>query len=192
MQWLPQNDILGHPKTKLFITHCGNNGQYEALYHAVPMLGFPLFAEQSYNCLRTTHKGLGLQMDIRNFSSAELVTNIREILHNPAYGQTAKKLSEIWRDEPLIGREKAVFWIEHVIKYGAEHLRSPAMDMSLSQFYMLDVIGIAMLVQFVAGAGLAVLTMRLLSRRKKEANFSTHNANGANTHNGAKRLIVAE
>lgn len=55
--WLPQNDILGHEKTKLFITHCGNNGQYEALYHGVPMIGFPLFAEQGKNSLRAVHKG---------------------------------------------------------------------------------------------------------------------------------------
>ena len=33
--WVPQQDILGHPKTKLFVTHCGNNGQYEAVYHGV-------------------------------------------------------------------------------------------------------------------------------------------------------------
>jgi UDP:flavonoid glycosyltransferase YjiC (YdhE family) len=44
--WLPQNDILGQSNTVLFITHCGNNGLYEALYHGVPVLGIPLFSEQ--------------------------------------------------------------------------------------------------------------------------------------------------
>ena len=43
--WLPQNDILGHPKTKLFITHCGNNGQYEALYNGFKKIYFTLQPE---------------------------------------------------------------------------------------------------------------------------------------------------
>ena len=55
--WLPQNDILGHPNTRLFITHCGNGGQYEALYHGIPMLGFPLFAEQHANAEKARERG---------------------------------------------------------------------------------------------------------------------------------------
>jgi len=34
-EWIPQNDVLAHPNTKLFITHCGNNGQFEAIYNKV-------------------------------------------------------------------------------------------------------------------------------------------------------------
>ena len=56
--WLPQNDILGHPKTKLFITHGGNNGQLEAIYHAVPMITLPLFSDQVSLCYITIHKTL--------------------------------------------------------------------------------------------------------------------------------------
>ena len=50
--WIPQNDILGHPKVCLFITHGGNNGQFEALYHGVPMLVMPFYSDQFYNVKR--------------------------------------------------------------------------------------------------------------------------------------------
>src|SRR6218665_1935223 len=43
-RWLPQNDILAHPKVKLLITHCGNNGQFEALYHGVIDYSFMIYA----------------------------------------------------------------------------------------------------------------------------------------------------
>ncbi|KAL8579441.1 hypothetical protein ACOMHN_026806 [Nucella lapillus] len=44
--WIPQNDLLGHPNTKVFFTHCGKNGQYEALYHAVPMVSSPVYSSE--------------------------------------------------------------------------------------------------------------------------------------------------
>ena len=56
MLWLPQKDLLAHPSVKVFVTHCGNNGQYEALYHGVPMIGFPLMADEEYNARRLQHK----------------------------------------------------------------------------------------------------------------------------------------
>lgn len=27
--WLPQNDVLGHPRTRAFLSHCGANSLYE-------------------------------------------------------------------------------------------------------------------------------------------------------------------
>ncbi|XP_015368702.1 PREDICTED: UDP-glucuronosyltransferase 2C1-like, partial [Diuraphis noxia] len=45
-KWLPQRDILMHPKVKLFISHGGISGLYEAVDAGVPVLGFPLFGDQ--------------------------------------------------------------------------------------------------------------------------------------------------
>ena len=56
LDWLPQNDLLGHNTTRLFIAHCGAGGVYEALYHAVPILCFPLFAEQKHNAVTVAHR----------------------------------------------------------------------------------------------------------------------------------------
>jgi glucuronosyltransferase len=143
--WLPQNDILGHPKTRLFITHCGSNSQFEALYHGVPMLGIPMFAEQSWNCTSAENKHLGLCLDLLQFTSDDLYDAIQEIITNATYRTSIRKLSEIWRDEPLFGCEKAGFWINHVIKFGSSHLRPPSADQQLYEFLMLDVAGIILL-----------------------------------------------
>lgn len=41
--WMPQQDILGHPKCKGFITHGGLLSMQEAVVHGVPMIVFPIF-----------------------------------------------------------------------------------------------------------------------------------------------------
>ncbi|ESO01585.1 hypothetical protein HELRODRAFT_154876 [Helobdella robusta] len=157
LNWLPQNDLLGHPSTKLFITHCGNNGQHEALYHGVPMLGFPLFAEQHMNARRMTVKGFGLGMNILTFTESDLLQNILEIEQNPNYRSSIKLASKAFRDQPMTAQERILFWIEHVIKHGGAHLRSGAMDLPLYQFLCFDTVGTLLLIVIV----IIVVTLKL-------------------------------
>jgi len=112
------------------------------LYHGVPMIGFPLFAEQHDNCIRAANKGYGVCMNILEFTSDELVDNIHDVLYRGDYRKTIKLQSEIWKDDLTTPRQRAIYWIEHVTKFGGSHLRSPAMDMPLYQFLMLDIIAI--------------------------------------------------
>ncbi|XP_014677583.1 PREDICTED: UDP-glucuronosyltransferase 2B7-like, partial [Priapulus caudatus] len=60
---VPQNDILGHPRTVAFVTHGGKNGLWEAIYHAVPMVAMPLAADQYRNVAAMTNRGFGLRVD---------------------------------------------------------------------------------------------------------------------------------
>lgn len=57
--WAPQNDILGHPATKAYLTACGIHSIYEAAFHGVPMLGMPFQKEQLYNARRIGWMGIG-------------------------------------------------------------------------------------------------------------------------------------
>ncbi|XP_056880642.1 UDP-glucuronosyltransferase 2A2-like [Takifugu flavidus] len=63
VDWMPQNDLLGHPKTKLFVAHGGTNGVQEALYHGVPIIGLPLIFDQPDNVHRLEVRGAGKVLD---------------------------------------------------------------------------------------------------------------------------------
>ena len=139
-KWLPQNDLLGHPKVKLFITHCGNNGQMEALFHAVPMVGLPVIADQWYNAMRIEYKGFGRKCDIHEDPVEKTVEAILDVWSNDTYRQNIERASGIYRNRPETPRQRAVYWIEHVLKFGSKHLRSYANDMPLYQYWMLDVL----------------------------------------------------
>ncbi|XP_048233551.1 UDP-glycosyltransferase 92A1-like [Ricinus communis] len=47
--WAPQLEILSHKSTRAFLSHCGWNSVMESLSQGVPIIGWPLAAEQAYN-----------------------------------------------------------------------------------------------------------------------------------------------
>ncbi|XP_024532381.1 UDP-glycosyltransferase 71A15 [Selaginella moellendorffii] len=50
VSWAPQVDILRHPSTAGFLSHCGWNSILESVASAVSMLCWPCVAEQNLNC----------------------------------------------------------------------------------------------------------------------------------------------
>jgi len=148
-QWLPQNELLQHPSVKLFITHCGNNGQYEAIYHTVPMIGFPILGDQVYNAKRMDHKGYGIAMNLYDFTADELLNNIHKVLGDASYKQRVQKASEIFRSQAQSPVERATFWIEHVCRFGGDHLRSAGNDLPLYSYLMLDVLAFILITLYI-------------------------------------------
>ncbi|XP_038068986.1 UDP-glucuronosyltransferase 2A1-like [Patiria miniata] len=142
--WLPQGDLLGHNKTKLFIFHGGINGAYESIYHGVPVVGIPLFADQIDNLLRLRSLGMAEYVEggIREVTSDTLYQLIMKVASNPSYKQHAVEASGKFKAQPQQPLKQAVFWIDHVLHYGADHLRSKVGELSWIQYHMLDVAGV--------------------------------------------------
>ncbi|XP_075461590.1 UDP-glucuronosyltransferase 2C1-like isoform X3 [Ascaphus truei] len=140
--WIPQNDLLGHPKTRAFITHGGTNGIYEAIYHGIPMVGIPLFADQPDNMVHMKTKGMAEVLDFNKMETQDLVDAVNIIINNPSYKENAMRLSRIHHDQPIKPLDRAVFWIEFVMRHkGAKHLRPAAHELTWYQYHCLDVIG---------------------------------------------------
>lgn len=61
-------------------------------------------------------------------------------------------MDRLLNDESVKGLEKAVWWIEYVIRNnGARHFRNPIIDMSWFEFLMLDVYGFLILTSCLIG-----------------------------------------
>ncbi|XP_053797374.1 UDP-glucuronosyltransferase 2A2-like isoform X4 [Vidua chalybeata] len=139
--WIPQNDLLGHPLTKAFITHGGTNGLYEAIYHGIPMVGIPMFADQHDNLAHMVAKGAAVQVDFNTVKTQDLVDALNTVIYNSTYKENALKLSKIQHDQPVKPLDRAVFWIEFVMRHkGAKHLRPAAHHLTWYQYHSLDVL----------------------------------------------------
>ncbi len=57
--FLPQQDLLAQPNVRLFVSHCDSYGVMEAIYHAVPMVGLPIFLDHVDVCAKMKFRGMG-------------------------------------------------------------------------------------------------------------------------------------
>ena len=137
--WIPQNDLLAHPKVRLFITHGGSNGQLEALHHAVPMIVMGVDYDQIYNGLKVDDKGFGKYISAKHFNSDQLYFAIQDMLQNKTYKQNLKRCHAIRSSLPS-AKDIVTFWVEHILEFGGSHLRIKATEIPLYKLFMLDVL----------------------------------------------------
>uniref|UniRef100_A0A674P2S6 UDP glucuronosyltransferase 5 family, polypeptide B4 n=1 Tax=Takifugu rubripes TaxID=31033 RepID=A0A674P2S6_TAKRU len=165
VDWMPQNDLLGHPKTKLF----------EALYHGVPIIGLPLIFDQPDNVHRLEVRGAGKVLDFFTMTEEIFFQGIQEVLNDPSYRMNMQRLSRLHRDAPMKRMDSALFWIEFVMRHkGAAHLRTESDRLPWYSYHSVDVMlflaGITLLFFMTFAALVRCLCSRWV-RAKIKCNF---------------------
>ncbi|CAG9820048.1 unnamed protein product [Phaedon cochleariae] len=175
-KWLPQQDVLGHPHIKVFVTQGGLQSIEESITNGVPMIGLPFMSDQPTNVKRITELGMGLGLDYRTMNKEQLRDAIIEVAENKKYKDQVNNSRMILVDQPMKGVEKAVWWIEYVLRHkGAKHLRSAAADMSFYEYFMIDVICFLLVcVSFSIYATIRVYCLVVWSVRKPRSKVKSN------------------
>eukprot|EP00112_Aurelia_sp_Birch-Aquarium-sp1_P015175 Seg334.2 transcript_id=Seg334.2/GoldUCD/mRNA.D3Y31 product="UDP-glucuronosyltransferase 2A1" protein_id=Seg334.2/GoldUCD/D3Y31 len=152
VDWLPQNDLLGHAKTKAFVSHMGLNSASEAAYHGVPIVASCIMSDSFANAKRFSGKAkMAKFIDIYTADVETWRNTIEEVLFDPKYKTNAMRVSKLMRSWPRTSSERAGDLIEYAIVNGGRlpHLRSTAGNLYWFQYHCIDVIVFLISVIFI-------------------------------------------
>ncbi|KAL3517271.1 hypothetical protein ACH5RR_024173 [Cinchona calisaya] len=100
--WAPQAKILSHASTGGFLTHCGWNSVLESVVNSVPMIAWPLFAEQKMNAAMLSEDlKIALRLDANNNIEDGLVGKVaianfvKDLMDGEEGKQLRKKTMEL-------------------------------------------------------------------------------------------------
>ncbi|GLT28029.1 hypothetical protein SLA2020_029870 [Shorea laevis] len=101
--WAPQVEVLAHKAIGGFASHCGWNSILESLWYGVPIVAWPMYAEQQLNAfLMVKELGLAveLKLDYRSHGDLVMAEEIGKALHHVMDGNSevrvrVKEMSDI-------------------------------------------------------------------------------------------------
>ncbi|KAL9988795.1 hypothetical protein ACROYT_G003283 [Oculina patagonica] len=176
LTWTPQNDILGHPKTRLFIGHAGVNGLLESTYHGVPMILSPFHGDQFDNARLAKEARFAEVVNLGTTSAEEFVSLIRKVLTQPSYRESVARISKSVKQLPRPPVKEAADWVEYTQALGGlQYLRPRGLDLPFYQLYLLDILFLAFLILVVALLAIRFMLKSVIrclsgSTKKEKAN----------------------
>lgn len=138
-KWVPQNDVLAHPKIVAFISHCGLLSLHETLWWGKPIVAIPFIADQHRNAHKALISGFAIKLNFLDLNSKNFKNAIEEVIKNPKYKQNIQLRSQRFRDQKEKPLERAVWWCEYVMRNkNVDHLRTPNCNLGLIGSSLLD------------------------------------------------------
>ncbi|TMS35595.1 hypothetical protein L596_002964 [Steinernema carpocapsae] len=141
--WLQQNDLLNHPKCKLFITHGGYNGILESVEAGVPSVSVPLLGDQPHNVAVLVARKISRFLGKENLNEEGMTEALKELLTDEpsVYHQNVKVVSQRMKHRLISPEEVILKTTEFVGLFGAlEDWTLATVNHSFFKIYMLDII----------------------------------------------------
>lgn len=131
---------------RAFVTHGGLLSMFETVYHGVPIVSLPVFCDHDSNAAKAELDGYALKLELSSLTAESLLWAIRKVIHDPKYKREVKRRQFLLKDQKETPLDRAIYWTEYVLRHkGAYHLQSPAKDLNVLQYYLVDVISILIL-----------------------------------------------
>ncbi|ERN19729.1 hypothetical protein AMTRI_Chr02g257850 [Amborella trichopoda] len=109
-KWVPQVAVLAHPAVGGFVSHCGWNSTLESLWHGVPMVAWPLYAEQRLNALVLVRElGVALEVEMGEdgvVRAEELGSRVRALMEEEEEGRRVRKRAKELKEAAMKALEE--------------------------------------------------------------------------------------
>ncbi|XP_004510287.2 hydroquinone glucosyltransferase-like [Cicer arietinum] len=93
--WVPQTQILSHSSTGGFLTHCGWNSILESIFEGVPIITWPLFADQGVNdILLTEGLKVGLKVKFNEINGVAERDEIGKVIRDLMIGEERSEIQQ--------------------------------------------------------------------------------------------------
>ncbi|XP_077222541.1 UDP-glycosyltransferase 90A1-like [Tasmannia lanceolata] len=94
-EWVEQKEILEHERVKGFVSHCGWNSVMESICAGVPILAWPMMAEQGLNAKMVVDE-LGIALRLGGGGGGKLVSSerVEEMVRELMMGEKGKVVGE--------------------------------------------------------------------------------------------------
>lgn len=103
------------------------------------------------NMARAELLGWGAQVPYHDLSKKLLTEAFEKVLSDAKYTENVKEVAKRLRDQQETPMDKAIYWIEYVLRHdGAHHMQTSAQYLSFIEYHNLDIYASFVFVAFLA------------------------------------------
>eukprot|EP01062_Namystynia_karyoxenos_P028998 TRINITY_DN21863_c0_g1_i1.p1 TRINITY_DN21863_c0_g1~~TRINITY_DN21863_c0_g1_i1.p1 ORF type:complete len:590 (+),score=190.93 TRINITY_DN21863_c0_g1_i1:54-1823(+) len=143
-RWLRSpSAVLRHPRTRVFVTHCGDTSVGEAMLAGVPLVGIAFFCDQVNVCARVRDSGMGAVVarakegGFVHLRGESIAAAVGGVLADGRYAAAARRARLLAAQ--MGGPPAAANAVEAAVALGSDHLVCPFARQSFRQYLALDV-----------------------------------------------------